>query len=257
VPLGEAVRDVLSSAGWGEVPPLERGGARERWESLRALVDMADAMAATPRPGVPAPRLTDLVAELDDRAASRHAPSVDAVTLASLHSAKGLEWDAVFIAGLSDGLVPVATAITEEQIDEERRLLYVGVTRAREHLHLTWARSRAGGRGVRRRSRFLRGVLPDVTVEPVGRSDASLAGAGLELYEALRAWRSEVADLSGAPPHGVLTDATLRAVARARPTSLEMLGRVRGIGAAKLDLYGAAVLDVVAAERRRAVAGGS
>jgi DNA helicase-2/ATP-dependent DNA helicase PcrA len=182
---------------------------------------------------------------------------VDAVTLASLHSAKGLEWDAVFIAGLSDGLVPVATAITEEQIDEERRLLYVGVTRAREHLHLTWARSRAGGRGVRRRSRFLRGVLPDVTVEPVGRSDASLAGAGLELYEALRAWRSEVADLSGVPPHGVLTDATLRAVARARPTSLEMLGRVRGIGAAKLDLYGAAVLDVVAAERRRAVAGGS
>ncbi len=197
------------------------------------------------------------MAELDDRAASRHAPSVDAVTLASLHSAKGLEWDAVFVAGLSDGLVPVATAVTGEQIDEERRLLYVGVTRAREHLHLTWARSRAGGRGRRRRTRFLRGVLPDVTVEPAARSDASLSEAGLELYEALRAWRSEVADLSGTPPHGVLTDATLRAVARARPTSLELLGQVRGIGASKLDLYGAAVLDVVAAARRRAVADGA
>jgi DNA helicase-2/ATP-dependent DNA helicase PcrA len=257
VPLGEAVRDVLTSAGWGEVPPGDRGGARERWESLRALVDMADAMAAAPRPDASPMRLTDLVAELDDRAASRHAPSVDAVTLASLHSAKGLEWDAVFVAGLSDGLVPVATAVTGEQIDEERRLLYVGVTRAREHLHLTWARSRAGGRGSRRRTRFLRGVLPDVTVEPAARSDASLSEAGLELYEALRAWRSEVADLSGTPPHGVLTDATLRAVARARPTSLELLGQVRGIGASKLDLYGAAVLDVVAAARRRAVADGA
>jgi len=96
------------------------------------------------------------VRELEERAAVQHAPVVDGVTLASLHSAKGLEWDAVYLVGLTEGLLPITYAETDEQVEEERRLLYVGVTRARETLNLSWALARApGGRASRRPSRFL------------------------------------------------------------------------------------------------------
>ena len=103
-----------------------------------------------------------LVAELEERASAQHAPTVQGVTLASLHAAKGLEWDAVFLVGLSEGLMPISLAEGWEAVEEERRLLYVGVTRAREHVHLSWSRSRTpGGRGSRKPSRFLDGLLGD------------------------------------------------------------------------------------------------
>ena len=88
-------------------------------------------------------------AELDQRADAQHAPTVEGVTLASLHAAKGLEWDAVFLVGLVDGHVPIVHAQTAEAVEEERRLLYVAVTRAREQLCLSWALARAP-RGARR-----------------------------------------------------------------------------------------------------------
>jgi DNA helicase-2/ATP-dependent DNA helicase PcrA len=101
------------------------------------------------------------VAELDERAGAQHAPTVQGVTLASLHSAKGLEWDVVFLVGVAEGMMPITYAKTEEQIEEERRLLYVGVTRAREHLSVSWSLSRSpGGRPNRRPSRFLDGLRP-------------------------------------------------------------------------------------------------
>ncbi len=152
MPMPQQVRDVLASAGWSTTPPETTGAVRERWESLAALAALADSLAAAN----PAARLGDLVAELSERAAAQHAPTVQGVTLASLHAAKGLEWDAVFLAGLSDGLMPIALAEGWEAIAEERRLLYVGITRAREHLVLTWARARTpGGRATRSPSRFL------------------------------------------------------------------------------------------------------
>ena len=86
---------------------------------------------------------------------------MDGVTLASLHSAKGLEWDVVFLCGLNEGLMPISYAQTSDEVDEERRLLYVGITRARKHLCLSWSLSRtAGGRGNRKRSRFLDDIDP-------------------------------------------------------------------------------------------------
>ena len=88
---------------------------------------------------------------------------VQGVTLASLHAAKGLEWDAVFLVGLTDGTLPISHALAHggesEPVEEERRLLYVGITRARVHLALSWALSRnPGGRQSRKPSRFLNGV---------------------------------------------------------------------------------------------------
>ena len=90
------------------------------------------------------------------------APVMNGVTLASLHSAKGLEWEAVFLAGLNEGLMPISFAKTGDEIDEERRLLYVGITRARKHLTFTWSRSRTpGGRANRKRSRFLSAITSE------------------------------------------------------------------------------------------------
>ncbi|WP_370264607.1 ATP-dependent DNA helicase UvrD2 [Streptomyces sp. V4I8] len=160
VDLPSQVRAVLSGEGWTTQPPAGSGAVRERWESLAALVNLAQDFAAA-KPGA---TLADLVAELDERANAQHAPTVQGVTLASLHSAKGLEWDVVFLVGVAEGMMPITYAKTDEQIEEERRLLYVGVTRARQHLHVSWALTRApGGRPNRRPSRFLDGLRPGST----------------------------------------------------------------------------------------------
>ena len=127
---------MLSTKGWTAEPPAGSGAVRDRWESLAALVRLAEDFARGPATGA---TLSDLVAELDERAAAQHAPTVQGVTLASLHAAKGLEWDAVFLVGLTEGMMPITYAKTDEQVEEERRLLYVGVTRARLHLSLSWA----------------------------------------------------------------------------------------------------------------------
>ncbi|WP_435643055.1 ATP-dependent DNA helicase UvrD2 [Streptomyces sp. H49] len=173
VDLPSQVRAVLSGeGGWTPVPPAGSGAVRERWESLAALVNLAQDLAAA-RPGA---TLGDFVAELDERANAQHAPTVQGVTLASLHAAKGLEWDAVFLVGVAEGMLPITYAKTDEQIEEERRLLYVGVTRARERLHVSWALSRSpGGRPNRRPSRFLDGLRPGTT-PTVGRGAAATAG---------------------------------------------------------------------------------
>ncbi|MFH8365708.1 ATP-dependent DNA helicase UvrD2 [Streptomyces sp. NPDC018031] len=168
------VRAVLAGRGWTTEPPAGSGAVRDRWESLAALVRLAEDFARA-RPDA---TLADFVAELDERAAAQHAPTVEGVTLASLHAAKGLEWDAVFLVGLTEGMMPITYARTDEQVEEERRLLYVGVTRARLHLGLSWSLSRApGGRAGRRPSRFLSGLRPG-TVAAGGRTGAAATGPG-------------------------------------------------------------------------------
>ena len=153
-PLPAAVRDVLTGIGFTAAPPAGGAAARERWESLAAIAQLADDMhAARPEAG-----LSDFSAELTQRAELGHAPAVEGVALASMHAAKGLEWDAVLLPGLVEGLVPIVHARTPDAVEEERRLLYVAVTRAREHLYLSWSPARTpGGRGAaaRSRSRFL------------------------------------------------------------------------------------------------------
>jgi DNA helicase-2/ATP-dependent DNA helicase PcrA len=147
-PLFKSVSDVLRSLGWTQSPPEQGGSVRDKWESLNALMTLADQAA----PGTSFRRFTD---ELLERQSSQHEPTLRAVTLATLHSAKGLEWDEVHIIGLSEGLVPISYATTFEQVDEERRLLYVGITRARRRLRLSWSEAGNGRAGARQPSRFL------------------------------------------------------------------------------------------------------
>nr|WP_223695200.1 ATP-dependent helicase [Leifsonia poae] len=149
-PLFKSVSDVLRSLGWSQDPPETRGAVRDRWESLNAIMGLVDLAPV----GTTFRRFTD---ELLVRQAGQHEPTLSAVTLATLHSAKGLEWTSVYLVGLNEGLVPISYAKTFEQIDEERRLLYVGITRARRRLRLSWSQlgNQAGRSVPRQPSRFL------------------------------------------------------------------------------------------------------
>ena len=152
-PLFKTVSDVLRSLGWTQEAPETRGAVRDRWEALNALMGLAEQTPA-------GTTLKDFVDDLFERQAAPHEPTLSAVTIATLHSAKGLEWDSVHLVGISEGLVPISYAKTAEAIDEERRLLYVGITRARTKLSLTWAASGGGSgggfrAGQRQASRFL------------------------------------------------------------------------------------------------------
>ncbi|MEU8460259.1 ATP-dependent DNA helicase UvrD2 [Streptomyces sp. NPDC029003] len=281
VELGSQVRAVLSSTGWTAEPPAGSGAVRDQWESLAALVRLAEDFARA-RPGA---TLADLTVELEERKAVQHAPTVQGVTLASLHAAKGLEWDAVFLVGLTDGMVPITYAKTDEQVEEERRLLYVGVTRARVHLTLSWALSRApGGRASRRPSRFLNGLRPG-SAAPAGRTGAPAEGGARKrgrrgpalcrvcgrtlteagdiklmrcedcpsdmdegLYERLRDWRAGQSKAQGLPAYCVFTDKTLMAIAEASPSEAGELSMISGVGGRKLERYGADVLAICAGQ---------
>ncbi|HVU71781.1 MAG TPA: ATP-dependent DNA helicase UvrD2 [Mycobacteriales bacterium] len=259
------VREALADR-WKEdaPPPVGARAQRERWDSVAALVRLADDHHGD---------LASFVNDLEERAAAQHAPAVEGVTLASLHAAKGLEWDAVFLAGLVDGTLPLQHAQTAEEIEEERRLLYVGVTRAREHLFLSWAAARnEGGRASRRISRFLERMVPAPARAsrpgsgPVGKPlSCRVCGRTLTaaaerrarrcqgcpstydeaLFARLREWRATRAKELGQPAYCVFTDATLERIAEDQPTSVGALAGISGIGTAKLDKYGAEVLDLV------------
>ena len=163
--LPAAVRHVLASAGLTSVPPAARGAVRERWESLAAIAGLADDLAAAR----PTATLAEFAAELIEREDTGHAPVAAAVTLATMHAAKGLEWDAVLIPGLVEGIMPIVHARTAEAIEEERRLLYVAVTRARVRLVLSWAPARTpGAEASRQRSRFLAALFPSVPAAAAG-----------------------------------------------------------------------------------------
>ena len=177
-------------------------------------------------------------------------PTVEGVTLASLHAAKGLEWDAVFLVGLVDGVLPISYATTEAAVQEERRLLYVGVTRARRELTLSWAKAREAGRRPRKPSRFLVGLAPAPAVAP-GAASRSKRGSGppaevdLALWEALKNWRTDRATEQKQPAFCVFTDATLVAIATTRPADLLALRKLPGVGATKLEKFGPSVLEIL------------
>ena len=264
--LPATVARVLAALGWSAgAAPEGTGAVRERWENLAAVHRLAVQSGA--------PTLAAFVASLEERAANQHAPTVQGVTLASLHAAKGLEWDAVFLVGVAEGTLPIALAATDAQVEEERRLFYVGITRAREHLMVSWATSRTEGRrGNRKPSRFLDGVIAPRPSTParrtalrgvahcrtcsrpltssverkLGRCEGCPASYDEALFDALRAWRLGRAQEQGQPAFVVFTDATLQAICEQRPTSLAELARLPGIGQAKLDRYGADVLALCA-----------
>jgi len=251
--VGEIVRDVLSGVGWAPEAPSGQAGS-ERWSNMNAIVGWADDSQAQ--------TLSAFVAELDERVAYQVEPDKAGVELATIHAAKGLEWDAVFLVGVAEGLLPISYAKTAAAREEERRLLYVAVTRARDLLTLSWARSRgADGRGKRKRSRLLDGIWPEearvgAPKKKVRASTRALNQAfeeeaspqAIELFGRLKAWRLEVSRQAGVPPFAVFTDQTLRDIAQAMPKNTTQLRVIRGIGDVKVQRFAAPVLALVRGE---------
>lgn len=151
--LYQTVSDICRSLGWQTQEPMEKGSTRDKWESLNSLLAITDELPENSTIG-------DFAKELDERQRSQHEPVKAAVTLSTIHAAKGLEWDFVYLVGLTEGYLPISYATTEPEIREERRLLYVGITRARQELMLGWARRDANSTRDREPSRFLAQLLP-------------------------------------------------------------------------------------------------
>jgi DNA helicase-2/ATP-dependent DNA helicase PcrA len=282
------MKEVLIALGWTTQPPEGAGALRERWESLAALLSVAEDLeaeandATAPSDGLHGSlTLQDVSAELDRRAEAQHVPAAQGVTVCTLHSAKGLEWDAVALLGIHEGSLPFVLATSPEQISEEQRLLYVGVTRARQLLRVSWSRTRNGNGHARTPSRFLQPVLPDAHMAGANRvgprpsrrrSALSLhcKSCGRSLAEAaerkigrhldcpatydehtmalLREWRRQEAADQKLPAYCVFTDATLISIAEARPRSIADLIKVQGLGRTKADKYGEHVLAIIATE---------
>jgi DNA helicase-2/ATP-dependent DNA helicase PcrA len=264
--LASAVRALLAEGlGHEEGVAPEGDEARERAASLDTILAIVDDLiAADPRIGA-----GGVAEELVRRAAAERAGASDGVELATYHRAKGLEWDAVFLPMLEEGSLPIRQAADDaEALEEERRLLYVGITRARRHLALSWAEQRVTrGRESRRQpSRFLvgldgrpagrtggrgslrptpRGPAIGVTVAG-GRRPTGSADEDAPLLSALREWRTARARADAMPAYVVAHDTTLAAIAAARPGSAAALRRVKGMGPAKLERYGEEILAVVA-----------
>jgi DNA helicase-2/ATP-dependent DNA helicase PcrA len=261
--VAEQVAAALEHVGYTPTPPLGQA-QREEWESLAALVGLARTH----------PSLEALMADLDERAENDDAPVASAVTLASLHSAKGLEWDAVFMPGLHEGGLPLRYQGEMVDVEEERRLFYVGVTRARDILELSYARS-GSRREQRQPSRFLpEGHRPQPAVKrpPAPKAGCRVCGKRLsagveramgtcascpsdisaELVGDLRRWRSEVVAARRAstgkatPAFLVATDAVLVGIAKARPTDRAGLAAVKGIHKALVADHAEELLEIVA-----------
>ena len=272
---------VLAGMGWERRGPASGGATRERWESLAAVVALAEEMQAAGHRS-----LGDLVQEFERRAGMAHAPTPDGVTVATLHAAKGLEWPVVFVVGCAEGSLPIVYADTDERVAEERRLFYVGLTRARDRLVVTWALTRNGGGRSREPSRFLAemrsqgGVTAGATPSGLmrqGRSTSArerrrrppqrcrVCGAGLAtapertlgrcslcpgtadeaLVGRLREWRTATAKEREVPAYVIFTDVTLTALAERRPATVDELLDIPGIGPAKAEQYGTALLEMV------------
>jgi DNA helicase-2/ATP-dependent DNA helicase PcrA len=199
----------------------------------------------------------------------------DAVTLATFHAAKGLEWPVVFLAGVERGLVPIGHADSADERAEERRLFYVAVTRAERELHCSWAERRTFGSRTHTRtpSPWLEAVEATLRALAEGgdgtewrrhvhEGRATLARAGARagrstrlevgthadpaVYQALRTWRSATARASGVPAFVIFHDTTLAAVAEAKPRDRRSLLALPGMGPVKANRYGDELLAVVA-----------
>jgi DNA helicase-2/ATP-dependent DNA helicase PcrA len=220
----------------------------------------------------------------------------DQVTVSTFHRAKGLEWRAVWVTGLEEGLVPIAHAVDATAQAEERRLLYVAMTRAEHELRCSWARQRHFGAGLvpREPSPWLAAAVPDAAsvanaaggdvagtpgrrrpptelwrrrlgderarpgtsrtgwarrqaASPSGAPDGP--GADPAVVGALTAWRSAAARAAAVPSHVILHDVTLAALSAARPSTLEELLTVPGLGPVKVSRYGTTLLELVARHR--------
>jgi DNA helicase-2/ATP-dependent DNA helicase PcrA len=269
---------------WAEEGGGGDSAVRDRREHVDALVrlgheylaaeeDAADGRVAASGTTGGAPSAAGFVAYLLTVLAEEDPTGADAVELLTFHKAKGLEWPVVFVTGLERGLVPIAYAETPAALAEERRLLYVALTRAEQQLHLSWAKRRTlGGREMTRQaSPYLASVEAALAAFAPGGDgdwqgavaaerarlararaaagrDRAMVGASADprVLAELVAWRTTLARASGVPAQVIFHDATLAAVAEAKPADRAALMALPGLGPLKVERYGDELLELVA-----------
>ncbi len=253
--LVDAIRALWArELGYGDEALLDGAEGRERAAALDTLIEIAVDLVGS-SPDLDAERLLE---ELAARATAERAGAVAGVNLVTYHRAKGLEWDAVFLPMLEEGSLPISHALSDPvALQEERRLLYVGITRARVHLALSWAENRAnpnGSVGRRKPSRFLEALEPGGTprarqapgrvtvIQDTFAPPSTPVGEGI--LAALKAWRTARARHDAVPAYVIAHDVTLEAIADARPMSLPALRRVKGMGPGRLERYGEEILGI-------------
>ncbi len=232
----------------------------DRYNNLSALSRVIhEYVTIDPQPNGPG-----LLAWVDTMQRGDVDSQTDAVDLVTFHGAKGLEWPVVHVAGLEDGFVPIAYAKTDAQLHEERRLLYVALTRAETELHLSWAMERTFGTRTSKRqpapmldalSRAVAGLGPVGSRKVDWRSqiertrrqipDSDEAAPRPEALEALREWRTRKAKAAGVPTHVILNDQILKVMAEQRPTNRAQLATMPGMRPTKLQRYGDELLSVL------------
>lgn len=240
--VAEDVLKIATRSGYTEEVPDGVGDQElTRQNDLARLVRLADVFDDGSRTGA------DFVADLEARFGTEGGGR--GVNLLTLHRAKGLEFEAVFLPRVEEGELPFKRARSDEGVTEERRLFYVGLTRAKTRLAVTWVTD-----GRRRRSPFVSEVLPP-SARPAGDKppghlpsgrDRSSADMDREdrVLASLKRWRRERADQDGVPAYVIFHDSTLREIAQRQPSSLEELGEIEGLGPVKLDRYGDAVIGI-------------
>ncbi len=242
-----------SELGFDEADPPGTGAeARDRHAALGTLLAIARQLE-TEQPNA---TVADFVAEVARRDAAEADAEGGGVTLSTLHRAKGLEWDAVFLPQLEEGTLPIRQSASDaDALAEERRLLYVGITRARRHLTLSWAANRIGTKGTSvraRASRFIAELRPNAVARPApkpGQTTATfdLSAADEPLLEKLIEWRRNRSRADGVPAYVVADNKTLAAIAVRKPSDDTALLGVPGIGQRKVATYGDEILGIVKA----------
>ncbi len=221
-----AVTEVVRRQGWIASPPAGLGE-----EELTRQADLARLLSLVEQ--LPAgATVADFLRDLEERFGAESQGR--GVHLLTYHRAKGLEWEAVFLPRLEEKELPYGKARGEERLAEERRLFYVGITRAKRWLTLTWT---AGAKP----SRFLR----ELGVVGAARPRAEKPAPTPE-FEALRRWRAERAKADEVPAYVVFHDTTLHEIAAVRPATREELSAISGVGPAKLERYADDLLAALA-----------
>ena len=280
----DAARGVLFAGFVSDLEAMVRDGtgSEERLANLQNLVRLTreyTALDAAPSAGAFRSWLTATARDDEPDAPGDGGRVGDAVEVVTFHRAKGLEWPVVFVAGLERGLVPIARAESDEAEAEERRLLYVALTRAEEQLHCSWAERRTFGEAAvarhpspwladiedavarlagddvrrpppenvrrfveRERARRAGRARSPLRTGPAALGDAPHPG----VFAALKAWRSKAARAAQVPAHVIFHDTTLAAVAEACPATRDALLEIPGLGPVKAERYGDELLRLVA-----------
>ena len=235
----DAVEDITAQLGYDPDASPDAVEEVTRQSDLARMRSLASEFARAH----PADDIAAFLAELAHRFSTEH--DGRGVNLLTYHRAKGLEFDAVFLPRLIDGELPFRSGRAKADPQEERRLLYVGITRARRYLFLTWP---VDGRS--RPSPFLdeMELLPSGAPERKSAPRASVTvGRGGALFDRLKEWRRKRAQADGVPAYVVFHDRTLAEIAERECKDWADLAAVSGVGPAKLERYADEILAIVEA----------